>query len=187
MKKSVFYKGILILAFGLCLLSYRGYPQQGKLSRHDRKEAQRAELYLNYQSLDTLLERMAFVLEADYLQDQYGRLTPVPSSLNFIKINVPKAVLQTGSISSSASNGFGGLTAEGELRSWKIYKDKKSMSFTISFWLATNQGNFDVQMLISADNTARATVTSLQRGILIYQGNIVAIYNSGAFKGFKTL
>jgi len=187
MKRLSFYSGFLFLTFGSCLISLNSYSQEVKLSAKERKEARKAEIYANYQSLDTLLERMTFVVEADYLQDQYGKLTPVTSQLNFIKIDIPRVVLQTGSLSSSDYNGFGGLTAEGILNTWKITKDPKHLNYCIKFGLCTDVGNYDVDIQIEANNSARAKVTSLQRGILVYRGIIVSSYNSGVYKSQNTI
>lgn len=187
MKKLSYYSGILILTFGFSLMTSLSYSQELKLSRQELKEAKKAALYANFQAIDTLLQRKAFVLEADYLQDYYGNLIPVTSTLNFIKVNGEKAVWQTGSNYYMGYNGVGGVTAEGDLNNWKISKDLKHMSYTITFGVTTDIGQYDVLLMISADNTARATITGLTNGRLTYQGNIVALYNSRVFKGQRTL
>jgi hypothetical protein len=187
MKKFSFYTGILFLTFVFCWIPYKSNSQDIKLSKQEQKEARKAELFANFQSLDTLIEKRTFVLEADFLQNQYGNLIPVTSVLNFIKIDSPKVVLQTGSNYGQGYNDVGGVTAVGDLNSWKITRDVKHLSYTIFFSVTTNIGAYDVLIMIGANNSATATITGLSRGKLIYQGNIVAIYNSSVYKGRETL
>jgi hypothetical protein len=55
----------LFLKIGFILISWNGYSQGNKLSRQEHSEVRRAELHLNYQVQDTLLENRQFILEAD--------------------------------------------------------------------------------------------------------------------------
>jgi hypothetical protein len=186
MKKLSFYSVVLFLTFGFCLIPDKSNSQDIKLSRQEQKEARKAYLYANFQSLDSLIGQKTFVIEADFLQNQYGVPIPVVSLLNFIKVDNPKVVLQTGNNFSQGYNGVGGVTAEGDIQNWKITKDLKRLNFRVSFTVTTNIGTYDVFILIGANNTANATITGLTRGRLTYQGNIVAIYNSVVYKGQKT-
>lgn len=186
MKKLTLYSVVMFLTFGFCLIPYKSNSQEIKLSRQEQKEARKTALYANFQSLDTLLGNKTFVLEADFLQNQYGGPIPVTSLLNFIKVDNPRVVLQTGNNVTQGYNGVGGVTAEGDIQNWKITKDLKRLNFRISFSVTTNIGSYDVFILIGANNTASATITGLTRGRLTYQGNIVAIYNSVVYKGQKT-
>jgi hypothetical protein len=186
MKKLTFYLGSLLMTFGFCWIPYKSNSQEIQLSRQEQKEARKAALYANFQAIDTLLEKKTFVLEADYLQNQYGSPIPVASNLNFIRLEAPKAVIQTGSNFSMGYNGVGGVTAEGNLDRYKIIKDLKHLSYTVTFTVMTDIGVYDVQMMIGANNSTRATITGLTRGSLTYQGRIVALYNSSVYKGQKT-
>ena len=82
----------------------------------------------------------AFVLVADYLQNRYGDRIIVTPTLNFIKINKESGILQTGSNWSMGSNGVGGVTAEGSIGNWTVYKDQKRLSYNLQFSLLTNIG-----------------------------------------------
>jgi hypothetical protein len=186
MKKSSFYICILFLTFGFCLIN-NGYSQDEKLSKQERKEARKAELNANFQALDTLIQNKAFVIEAQYLQNQRGMQVPVNSLLNFIKVDGKNVVLQTGSNFSQGFNDLGGITAQGQLQSWKVDKNVNHLSYTIRFSVTTQIGIYDVLLMVGADTNARATITGLSRGSLTYQGNIVAIYNSRIYKGRETL
>lgn len=186
MKKLAFNIGSLFLTFGFCWISYNCYSQDIKLNKQEQKEAKRDEMVANYQVIDTLLERKNFVLEADFLQNQYGSRISVPQYLNFIRVDSSKVVLQTGSYRNLGYNGVGGVTAEGRLERWNLVKNFKSLSYFLQFSVITNIGFYDVSMTINADNNVRARITGLTPGELIYEGHLQTIDNSAVFKGQNT-
>lgn len=187
MKTSIFKLESLFLTIGLFLISFNSFAQDNKLSRQEQKVTRRDKEYYNFQVLDTMLENKNFVLEADYLENQYGFRRPVLSNVNFIMVDSSKAVLQTGSNSNFDYNGVGGVTAEGSISGLKIVKNLKSLSFFLRFTVLTNIGIYDVSMTIYSDRLARATITGLTRGELIYDGRIETIYNSGVYKGRNSI
>lgn len=186
MKNLRFNLGSLLFVFGFCLIPYTGKAQDVKPSRQEKKDLKRAELNANFQAIDTLLERKTFVLEADFLQNQYGDQVPVTSVLNFILVDSSKAVLQTGSNNSSGYNGVGGVTAEGNIQSYKVIKEPKNLSYSVRFSVMTNIGIYDVFMTIGADTNAKATITGLSRGQLTWDGRFQNLYNSDVYKGRET-
>lgn len=189
MKKSVYSLLIIIFAAGLLLAPYRGYSQdfsnEKKLTRKEKKEARKAQLYSNFSAIDTLLQKRTFVLEAEFLQGRYGDQIPVSSNINFIRVHSPSVVLQTGTNNyvGTGYNGLGGVTAEGTLNNYEVTSDKKRLNHMVRFSTTTQVGTYDVLLRISADASATATITGLSRGSLTYRGNLVAPYNSRIFKG----
>lgn len=183
--------GIVLMTIGILWTPYMAFSQDfshdTKMTRKEKKEARKTELYANYQAIDTLLERKQFVLEADYLQGKYGSEIPVTSTLNFIKVDSPNVILQTGANTAFGYNGVGGVTAEGNIVNYRISKDPKRLSYVVFFTTTTGIGTYDIVLRIGADATARATITGLTSGSLTYRGNLVATYNSRTFKGQRTL
>jgi hypothetical protein len=178
----------LFLLIGLFLISFTDSNAQDiKLTRQEKKEARKAELSTNFYIIDSLLQAKSFVLEANYLQNKYGYMVPVGSVLNFIKVDGSKGVLQTGSDSRIGYNGVGGVTAEGTVGSWKVSKNFKSLSCTLSFSLLTTIGNFDIFMTVSADNNASATISGTNSGKLTWTGHLATVNNSRVFKGMNTI
>ena len=177
----------LFLVFGFFWISLNSNSQDIKLSRQERKEVRKAQLAANFYVLDSLLNAKSFVLEADFLQNKYGDRVPVVSSLNFIKVNNSNGVLQTGSVTGIGYNSVGGVTAEGSIGAWKIYKNFKKLSYTLQFSLITNIGHYDILMTVSSDNHATATITGLWPGSLTWDGHLETIYNSRIFKGQNTI
>lgn len=177
----------LFLVLGFLGISINGFSQNQKLSRQERKEARKAQSVANYYVLDTLLNSKTFVLEADFLQDKYGERIPVPSNLNFIKVNNSGGILQTGSNYGLGNNGVGGVTAQGSIGSWEITKNPKRLYYTIHFNMLTNIGNYDIFMTVNSANQAEATITGLGPGKLTWEGHLEMNYNSKVFKGQETM
>jgi len=187
MKVSILNLKKWFLAIGLLFISVYSNSQDVKLSREEKKEAKRDKEFYSFQVIDSMLKNKNFVLEADYLENQYGYRTPVLSSVNFIMVDSLRAVLQTGSNSLYGSNGVGGTTAEGSLSSMKITKDIKNLSFFLRFTVNSEIGVYDVSMTIDKNKQARATISGLTPGKLIYVGRIQTIYNSGVYKGRNSI
>jgi hypothetical protein len=183
MKKLTLIPEALFLTIGLCLISLKSNSQDIKQTRQEQKEAKRAVMALNFQILDTLIQGKDFVLKADFLENQYGDRVPVASALNFIRVNSSKAVLQTGSNTRIGFNGVGGITAEGGIERWEVNKDFKHLNYTLQFGVVTNIGFYDITMMIGADNHARAIISGLSRGKLIYDGHLETVDNTNIFKG----
>lgn len=187
MKNTTNKFGSLFLGLGLMLISLTGSSQDVKLTKQEQKEARKAKSYLDFQVLDSMLQRKSFVLEADYLENQYGMRRPVLSDLNFIMIDSSNVVLQTGSNRLSGSNGVGGATAEGNVKDLNIVKNLKNHSFWLRFTVVTNIGVYDVDMTIYSNRIAKATISGLTRGRLVYDGRIESLYDSRVYKGRNSI
>lgn len=186
------YKILTVISFFLIMVSSKGISQEfnskdAALTRQEKKEARKAQLYANFKAIDTLIQSKTFVLEADYLQDIYGQQIRVPSMLNFIKVESPEVTLQTGSNAYVGLNGVGGVTAEGNISNWTVNADEKHLNYTVRFTTMTNIGTYDIFLRINADATAQATISGFSRGKLTYKGNLVAPYNSVVYKGYRTM
>lgn len=177
----------LFLIFGFFLISLNSNSQNVKLSRQERKAVREAQMNANFYILDSLLNAKSFVLEADYLLDRYGLKIPVVSTLNFVKVDESKGILQTGSNSNFGYNGVGGVTAEGNVGVWKVFKDFKHLSYRLQFTLNTLIGIYDISMMVTSDNHATATITGLGPGKLTWEGHLETVNNSRIFKGQITI
>ena len=177
----------LFLILGSFWISLNSYSQDVKLSRQERKEVRKAQMAANYNILDSLLNAKSFVLEADYLRNGYGDIIPVTPTLNFIKVDDLKGVLQTGSNFRIGYNGVGGVTAAGSVGIWKIHKDAKRLNHTLRFSLKTNLGHYDIFMTVTSDNHASATITGMTSGRLTWEGHLETIENSRVFTGQESI
>jgi hypothetical protein len=183
MKTMKFKTVSLFWILGLLFISLNSYSQEGKLSRQELKEVRKAQRAANFHILDSLLNARSFVLEADFLQNKIGDRINVVPTLNFIKVNETIGILQTGSNSRMGYNGVGGVTAEGSIGKWKIYKDEKKLNFRLQFSLLTNIGFYDISMFVSSDNHASATISGLSSGKLTWEGHLETVNNARIFKG----
>ena len=183
MKASILNLKKWVLAIGLLFIFVYSNSQDVKLSKEEKKGAKRDKEFYSFQVIDSMLKNKNFVLEADYLENQYGYRTPVLSAVNFIMVDSLNAVLQTGNDNRMGYNGVGGITAEGKISNMKITKNQKSLSFFLRFTVTTQIGFYDVAMNIYSTNSARAEITGLTSGKLIYDGRIQTLYNSRVYKG----
>lgn len=177
----------LLFLFGFFGILINGNSQDLKPDRQSRKEARKAHMVANFNTLDSLLNSRQFVLEADFLQGKYGYMVSVPSALNFIKVDELTGVLQTGSDFSQGYNGVGGVTTEGNIGNYKISKDLKNLSYTATFNIVTNLGIFDIILNVSSNNNATATIRGSTSGRLTWKGHLATIDNSRIFKGQNTI
>ncbi len=187
MKRVINNTGKVLLAIGLLYISVAGNAQDRKASRQDRAEMRKSVTLANFAVLDSLLSQKSFVLEAYYLANQYGDRIPVSPTVNFIQVNSTRGILQTGVYSTLGYNGVGGVTTEGEIGAWKVYKNFKNYTYSLRFTLHTTLGIYDISLSVNADNHARAVITGLTPGQLIYEGQLQSVGASRVFKGHNTI
>lgn len=187
MKATINYLAGLLLVVGLLGISANSNSQDPKPDKKARKEAKRAESEANFRVLDSLLYIGQYVLEANYLQNKYGDRVLVSSNLNFIRVDGPRGVLQTGSDLRFGSNGVGGVTAEGTIGNYRITRNLKNLSCTVTFDIVTNLGSFNIIMIVSSDNNARATISGTTSGKLTWDGHLSTLNNSRVFKGSNSI
>lgn len=187
MKATRYILARLLFVTGFFLISSIGYSQEIRLTRQEKKEIRKAQMTANFYVLDTLLNLKSFVLEADFLRDRNGLRVPVLSTINFIKVDNVKGVLQTGSEAGLGFNGIGGVTAEGIIGAWNVEKNFKDLSYTVRFNLTTQIGHYNVSMIVYSDTRASATITGLRPGNLTWEGHLQVPGNSRIFKGENTI
>jgi hypothetical protein len=187
MKKiNTYLAGLLLLIIFFGISPYSN-SQDTKSDKQSKKEAKKAQRSADFQALDTILNFRTYVLEANYLKNKYGDLITVSSNINFIRVAGYNGVLQTGSDMRIGSNNLGGVTAEGSISNYKINKNMKNLTFTVTFNLLTQIGNFDIIMNVSSDNNASATITGSTSGRLTWSGQLLPLNKSRAFKGQNTI
>ena len=187
MKTKKIFSGSLLLAAGLMISTFTASSQEKEMTRLEKKEFKKAQMEANFRALDTLLTSRRFVLVADYLQDRYGERIPVVQTINFIKVDDTKGVLQTGSPSAMGYNGVGGLTAEGSLGEYKMTKNYRNRTYIVRFSISTQIGFYDVMMTVNAANNASATITGTYPGKLTWSGHLEGLGYSKVYKGQNSI
>jgi len=158
-------------------------PVDKKAHRAAKKELKNAKIQKQYEAMSSLLDSMAFVLEANTLSYPSGTFVNVPSNLNFIMVDSITGVIQVGSNHRIGANGVGGVTAKGNISRWKLSKNDKNKSFGVTFSLMSSIGIYDVTMYISSDGTANATLTGITPGQLYFKGRILNFAESRVYEG----
>ena len=148
-----------------------------------RKEKRKAKNEQEYQSVKNMIENRDFVLEANFLQDRYGRRIPVSNGINFVSVDSTEAIIQVGSNYRLGANGVGGVTAKGKITSWKLTENKRKNTFGLRINVMTTIGFYDLYFSISPSGQATAQLTGLRSGSLTFDGNIVTWENSTVYEG----
>lgn len=184
--KSIFT--ILMVA----LLAIPAYSQElsskeKKQLEKELKKEQKAEELANKSALvDAMVLYRRFVLEAYNLRDKRGNLVNVSSTINFIAADSITGVIQVGSNTYIGRNGVGGITIEGDIANYEFTKNEKRGTYTISYYLRSPLGTYDVRLSVSPDGRADADVSSTTwGGRLRYSGNLVPPSMSRVYKGMS--
>lgn len=190
MKKILFFLVMFMLPIVIYSQSEQD-PSDKKAQKEIRKEKRRAERKAMEDSVKQvvkyMVENRSFVLEADYISGKSGSRIPVSSNLNFIIVDSAKSVIQLGSASSSSIgyNGVGGITVDGTISRYELNKkeNKSGVSYTITLYVNTSIGVYDIVLWISQSGNTTATIRGNTSGQLSYSGNIVPIEQSRVYKG----
>lgn len=149
----------------------------------NKKEMRKAKMEKEYQLIKDMLKNRYFVLEANYLQDRYGRRFPVNNGLNFVSIDSTEAIIQIGSNYRLGANGVGGITAKGKISSWKLKENLKNNNFGLRLNVITTIGIYDLYFSITPSGQATAQLSGLAGGRLTFDGNIVPWENTSIYEG----
>jgi hypothetical protein len=188
MKKIVFLIGLLILPMVTYSQSEQQTPDK-KTEKEIQKEKKKAEKKAAEDSvkrvITLMVENHRFVLEADYVAGRTGERIPVNSTLNFIIVDSAKAVIQLGRSTGVGSNGVGGITVDGTVSRYEFTKkeNKNGVSFTITLYVNTSLGTYDIVLWVSQNGNTSATVRGNTSGQLNYTGTMVPLGLSRIYKG----
>lgn len=177
-------KKILILLVSFIFsVGLSAHNNSGPINRQETKND--TTVSDEFSNTSQMIKNRQFVLEADYLSNARGYRIIVPSTLNFIRVDSTRAVIQVGSNNGIGYNGVGGITAEGQISNWKVYKNDKKKNFTVSMTVMTPIGIYDIVMYVGADGNSSATISGMHPGKLIYDGQLVAPDETRVFKGMS--
>jgi hypothetical protein len=157
---------------------------QKQLQKEEKKKQREAERAAHAALVDTMVTSRKFVLEADYLSNQYGNRVVVNSTLNFIIVDTTRGTIQTGSMSGvGGPNMLGGITADGNITQYELIRSPKNGGYSIRMMIMTPLGAYDVYFSISTDGSATATLSGNWAGKLNFHGNLVPLRASRIYKG----
>ncbi len=155
-----------------------------QLKKEKRKAEKKAEEDSIKQVVTYMVENRRFVLEADYLSGRSGARVVVNSTLNFIMVDSAKSVIQLGSNTGMGYNGVGGITVDGTISRYELKKteNKHGCTYTITLFVNTDIGTYDIVLWISQNGNANATIRGTTSGQLSYAGNIVPLEEARVYK-----
>lgn len=155
------------------------------IKKEERKAQQKARDEENRKLTDLMLKSHRFVLEADYLSNGKGQRMLVQSNLNFIAIDSIEATIQLARVSGVGYNGVGGITVDGRVTKYdlKVIQGKKDSSYTLTVFIMTSLGTYDITFMISSTGTTDATIRGTTTGQIRYNGHLVPIGVSRVYKG----
>ena len=165
-----------------------GKKEQRKLEREHKFSEKQADEAQSREITQQLVKNQRFILEADYVADRYGMKYPVTSLLNFIRIDSTNAIIQLGSNTGLGYNGVGGITVEGRVTKYKLSEkqNKKGTSYTITAYVTSSLGTYDLQFWVSQLGNADAAVRGNFPGSVTFTGHLVPIDESRVYKGTTT-
>lgn len=155
------------------------------LEKEKRQAEKKEQEEYDRKLVEYLMENKKFVLEANYLSGNSGSRVMVNSTLNFIVIDSTRAVIQLAYGWGMGHNGLGGITVDGRVSKYELNKKegKRGVSYTLSIFITSSLGMYDIQFWISQSGNADATISGNTYGRLNYSGKIVPIQKSRIYKG----
>ena len=162
--------------------------EQRRLAREYRLAEKHAEEEKTREIITDLVNSHRFILEADFIAGRSGSRHPVNSTLNFILVDSSEAVLQLGSPYGMGFNGVGGITIDGTVTKYELVekKNRNSVSYSITLYIMSSLGTYDIQIWVSQSGYADATVRGNYSGSVVYSGKLVPLKQSRIYKGMSS-
>jgi len=153
-------------------------------SKSDVKKQQKMEMRKNKDAILKLVDQKSFVIKADMLQDRYLNNYNVNSTVNFVKIDSNKAVVQFAFDNVVGWNGVGGLTEEGRLSGYRVDGRKGLDPVSVIADISSSGSGFlTLYITIFNDGMARATVTGSFGSRITFSGNFVSLDGARIYQG----
>lgn len=164
--------------------------EQRKLSREYRLSEKREEAEKSNKIIQYLVQGQRFILKADYISGNTGRRYAANSILNFISVDSLDAIIQLGSSTGIGYNGVGGITIDGRVTNYKLEEKQNKKGFinySITLYVTSSLGVFDIQIWVSSSGNADATVRGNYSGAVTFSGKLVPLGQSQIYKGMSSL
>ena len=171
-------KKIILLVFVtlFCCVGYSQAQTTKKMTRQEKKEAQKAMEQALFEEARQAIENKAFTLEADRVIFKRGRNAFVSSNTNFVMVafNIP----------ASGPNGLGGVTVDGNVSGYKIKTDKKgTMYLTMSVMGVGISAQVSITLPHGSNNATVDIRPNFNSNRLTLSGEILPLDKSNVFKG----
>ena len=181
-------KKIILLVFVtlFCCIDYsQAQTTEKKMTRQEKKEAQKAMEQALFEEARQAIENKAFTLEADRVIFKRGRNAFVSSNTNFVMVDGDKSSVQVAfNTVYPGPNGIGGVTVDGTTSDMKITTDKKG---NVNCQFSIQGIGISAQIFITltnGGNNASVTISpNFNSNTMTLSGNLVPLDQSSIFKG----
>ena len=181
-------KKIILLVFVslFCCIDYsQAQTTEKKMTRQEKKEAQKAMEQALFEEARQAIENKAFTLEADRVIFKRGRNAFVSSNTNFVMVDDDRASVQVAfNIPASGPNGLGGVTVDGNVSGYKIKTDKKgTMYLTMSVMGVGISAQVSITLPHGSNNATVDIRPNFNSNRLTLSGELLPLDKSNVFKG----
>ena len=180
-------KKIILLVFVtlFCCVGYSQAQTTKKMTRQEKKEAQKAMEQALFEEARQAIENKAFTLEADRVIFKRGRNAFVSSNTNFVMVDGDKSSVQVAfNIPASGPNGLGGVTVDGNVSGYKIKTDKKgSIYLTMSVMGVGISAQVRITLPHGSNNATVDIRPNFNSNRLTLSGEILPLDKSNIFEG----
>jgi len=191
MKKNKFKnysKLLLITIFVLAFLPAQTIAQQNKgETKAERKEREKSEQLERYEFAKQLVIDTSFVVTAETVQfKDGGMMTPVQSTINYLKMNNGEAVLQIGSdfARGAGLNNLGGITLKGKIQNLKVKEKESKNRLYLSFTLTGVVGTARISLSLTGSEKAMIDVDGMFSGrAFSMRGPVQPVKGTNIFEG----
>ena len=177
-------KKIILLVFVtlFCCIDYsQAQTTEKKMTRQEKKEAQKAMEQALFEEARQAIENKAFTLEADRVIFKRGRNAFVSSNTNFVMVDGDKSSVQVAfNIPASGPNGLGGVTVDGNVSGYKIKTDKKG---SIYLTMSVISAQVSITLPYGSNNATVDIRPNFNSNRLTLSGEILPLDKSNIFKG----
>lgn len=171
----------------LLLISSMATAQSTQESKESKKLQRQAEAQMRLAKIDSLIEEKRLVLEANTLKGKSGSTVSVGAN-NFILIDSNNFVLQTSYAGGVGANGLGGVTAKGQVMSYKVSRNKKKNAITVYAQVNTlgvGQGSLTIQ--VNNSPNASAIFVNNSGNVIEFFGPIKSLEESRVYEGIRQI
>lgn len=179
MKNRVFILFLSLLSISLSAQETKSRKElkaEKKAKKHAEKEAFR-------KTQEELVTNRTFVLEADKVYLQSGKVFQINPSINFIYVKGEQAMVQLSSDSQLGLNGVGGITIKGGITKFTAKTENKKKPIHIVLNIEILNGFQKVDIWIYDNGNGEASYTDMYGNYFRFTGNIFSTDESKIYVG----
>ncbi len=179
-------KFVLILLSALFVITGFAQEVSKKEARQAKREAEKKEAHEKYLKAVQLMKDKTFIVTAQTITFRSGQQIFPDESINFLKVNEGKGVIQIAprTAMNPGFNGLGGITIEGDLSNVKESENKKKNHYTMSFTINGLAGTAQITVNLYGSDQASVMVQGMYSGVsFTLNGILEAVGDATIYQG----